>query len=97
MSFKNKYQGNDAKGCAAAAAIALQPDLCVPISDDFKPNQRKPGEHREVCWALEESQPWATPSLLCLCSAPWKKEFPCVFQHGERSVSHQDTVFLLTP
>lgn len=37
-------------------------DLRLPIGNDFKLRQCELGEHRELCWALEEGQPWG----LCL-------------------------------
>lgn len=77
----------------------VQPDLRLLVGNDFKLSQCEPGEHRELCWTLEEGQPWdcayitwghAVVPLFVLGSQ--EKEFPCNFQ----SVNHQDAVVLLT-
>lgn len=79
----------------------LQPDLRVPISNDFKLNHR---QRREMCWVLEEDQPRGCVSLhllgpCCPSSAcallPGKGNFPVISSVAGQSVNHQDAVFLL--
>lgn len=99
VSFKNKHHGDDAKGCAAAAAsrcsqICVFPSemilslACVSLVSTGScagPWRRaSPGDCAYIAWGH------AVVPLSVLGSR--EKEFPCNFQ----SVNHPDAVFLLT-